>query len=404
MTRDELLQSFKYPAFSETKNQICRRLISIEKNSIRTLNEKSLRISKQLKWEKDLFRPGDWIALTLNSRREITAVELLAPNQSGSFSLEIPRETLGEWEIFLRAVRQFFTNRDFLEVQTPTLVTCPGTEPFLDVFETDFRQGQRKQKYFLPTSPELHLKKIVAAGYGSVFEMRPCFRNGEVSDHHQPEFWMLEWYRPGHNLEAIKKDCHDLVRACAKALKVKNPLKTRDFSMRDLFKKYLDFDLRPTTQASELRALAEKFKLVMPKNSDFDDAFYFLFLEKIENKLAGSELLFVNNYPPSQAALARLTQEGWGDRFEMYWKGMEIANAYHELNDPKIQRQRSQDDLKKRKHLGRQDLQLDEDFFRALEGGMPPTAGIALGLERLFLALTNKKSLTEIRLFPISES
>ena len=129
--------------------------------------------------------------------------------------------------------------------------------------------------------------------------------------------------------------------------------------------------------------------------------FSLLFLEKIEQQIPTDQLTFLKNYPPSQAALARLTTEGWGDRFEMYWKGMELANAYHELNNPKIQRERSNEDLQKRQHLGRPAVDLDEQFFQSLESGAPPSAGIALGLERLFMALTDRKSLAEIRLFPM---
>ena len=414
MNRAELLRSFEYLAFAETKNQICRRLVSIDKKALRFLDDQVYRISTNCRvhigqatgrWSDlgQCLQRGDWLGLTLDSKKEITSLVLLAPNRNSPAERSVSRETLRQWQLFLATVRSFFSKQKFLEVQTPTLVSCPGTEPFLDVFETQFKKGQKKQNFYLPTSPELHLKKLVAAGYGSVFEIRPCFRNGEISEIHQPEFWMLEWYRPGQNLQAIQKDCAELVTACAKALKVKPPRKKANFSMHELFRKNLNFDLQPSTQAAELLELSKKRGLVMPKNSDFDDAFYFLFLEKIENLLPSQSLTFVRDYPPSQAALARLTKEGWGDRFEMYWKGMEIANAYHELNDPDLQRQRSEDDLEKRKQLGRPPLNLDQDFFRALDSGMPPTAGIALGLERLFLALTNKKSLTEIRLFPMTE-
>ncbi len=126
---------------------------------------------------------------------------------------------------------------------------------------------------------------------------------------------------------------------------------------------------------------------------------FLIFMEKIESQLPQDELIFVEKYPPYQAALARLTEDGWGDRFEVYWKGLELANAFHELNDPSIQRRRSEEDLQKKKDLHKEAVSLDEEFFQCLEAGMPPSGGIALGVERLFMALFDIKTIKDLRVF-----
>ena len=410
--REHYLINFKYPAFTEESGSFCRRIRFIEGDILLTSTNEKFRMSPRTRvtfglhegtWpaDADLFVPSDWVSLRQGSRGLVAEMELLSPCLRERATPLPSVEVIREWNVFLGAVRKFFERREFLEVQTPTLVTCPGTEPHLEAFSTHFQRGRENRKFFLPTSPELHLKKLVAAGYGPLFEIRPCFRNGEVSAHHQPEFWMLEWYRPGQTLEAIEKDCRDLVKVCAKALSVQGPERTIRCSMPELFKGHLGLTLTPRTSAEELIAKARELALHLSLPCDFDDAFYLLFLEKIEPKIDPKPLLFLRDYPPSQAALARLTNEGWGDRFEMYWRGMELANGYHELNDPVVQKERSREDLRKQKALGKEPVALDEDFFQALESGMPPTAGIALGLERLFLALTERNSLADLRLFPI---
>ncbi|MFN7730146.1 MAG: EF-P lysine aminoacylase EpmA [Bdellovibrio sp.] len=415
MTREQLLAQANYPTFQVGPRKLCLKLQAVELKKLRFHDGSALKFAPTARLEfagsqgsvadlLSLFRVHDWVGVELDAQRRILHLGLLAPHLAEAAPLTVSTQTLQQWTQFLKSVRQFFERRDFLEVQTPTLVICPGTEPHLDPFTTEFKMGRRQERFFLPTSPELHLKKLVAAGYGSVFEIRSCFRNGEISDHHQPEFLMLEWYRPGADLSVIRKDCLDLIRFLQKSMKRPLSKKATDVTMRDLFAQETGFELKVTTTAKELILLAKKLGLQIQESSDFDDAFYQIFLEKIEPRLSSKSPLFVAEYPPSQAALARLTPEGWGDRFELYWKGMELANAYHELNDPKIQRERSAQDVQKKAELGKGAVTLDEDFFRALESGMPPTAGIALGLERLFMALTDLSRLQELRLFPMKNS
>ena len=174
------------------------------------------------------------------------------------------------------------------------------------------------------------------------------------------------------------------------------PAAVLSFSVSDLFKKHLNFDLRPDTTEAELRALAEHFEVDVKSATCIDDYFYLLFMEKIEFQWPDDALVFVEKYPPYQAALARLDQQGWAERFEIYWKGFELANAFHELNDPVLQRQRSAEDLQKKTQQKKQLVELDEKFFKALEFGLPPSGGIALGLERLYMVFRGKNDIGAI--------
>ncbi|MFV8256307.1 EF-P lysine aminoacylase EpmA [Bdellovibrio bacteriovorus] len=326
-------------------------------------------------------------------------VVLLAPQRQSLPNRSYDKDLTQKWGTYLQALREFFVSQGFVELKTPSLVVCPGTEPSLDVFSTNLKVGSRQQKLFLPTSPELHLKKALALGAEKIFELAPCFRNGEVTERHQPEFLMLEWYRAYASLKLIKEDTIKLVNHLAQAMKVAGPAKVTSYSVAELFKIYCGFDLKPDTSKEELKTLAEKIGVDVRSAESIDDYFFLIFMDKIESQLPADELVFVEKYPPYQAALARLTSDGWGDRFEAYWKGMELCNAFHELNDPTVQRLRSQEDLQKKSEMHKEPVTLDEEFFQCLEAGLPPSGGIALGVERLFMALTNIPKISDLRLF-----
>lgn len=338
---------------------------------------------------------GDLVAVV-----SVNELVLLAPQLAPLPKRSYDKELFLKWNSYLDHLRGFFKFNNFVELRTPGLVVCPGTEPALDVFSTELKVGSRKEKLFLPTSPELHLKKALALGAEKIFEIAPCYRNGEVTERHQPEFLMLEWYRAYDNLAAIKKDAIGLVTYLSKSLKVPGPRQVISYSVAELFKIYCNFNLTPQTTLAELKALAEKLGVDVRSAESIDDYFFLIFMDKIESQLPPEDLIFVEKYPPYQAALARLTEDGWGDRFEFYWKGLELANAFHELNDPKIQRQRSEEDLQKKRASGKEEIRLDEEFFQSLEAGLPPSGGIALGVERLFMCLFDVKNIKDLRLFP----
>lgn len=296
-------------------------------------------------------------------------------------------------------LHQFFSNEGFLQIETPGLVDCPGTEPSLEVFHTQLKIGRHLFDKYLPTSPELHLKKALSFGFEKIYELKSCFRNDEITDRHEPEFAMLEWYRSYSDLEQIQKDVVHLVYYLCAKFQVKPPSDIRFFHVKELFRNYCGFDLKPDTHEIELRQLANRLQVDVRAAESIDDVFFLIFMEKIESQMSSDSLIFVSHYPPYQAALARLTEDGWGDRFEVYWKGLELANAFCELNDPQIQRLRSQEDLQKKLTNQKQKIHLDENFFNALEMGMPPSSGIALGVERLAMAMFDIGSIQELKLF-----
>lgn len=345
---------------------------------------------------EDLLHPGDLVAVA--PQGEVT---LLAPALRSLPPREWQLSTLRLWQEFIYQVREFFRERGFTEIETPGLVPCPGTEPSLDVFKTELVLGSRRETLYLPTSPELHLKKALALGAEKIFEIKNCYRNGEVTLHHQPEFTMIEWYRAFDTLEAIRRDVEELISYVVEKIpSLQGPRGVDRFSLAQLFQKYCGFDFKPTTSQGELKDLAKKLKVDVGSATQIDDYFFLIFLEKIESQLPVERVTFVEKYPPYQAALARLTEEGWGDRFEVYWQGLEIANAFHELNNPQIQKARFAEDLAKKRAMKKEEFPLDAEFMQCLEAGMPPSGGIALGLERLFMALTGLKTISETRLFP----
>lgn len=345
------------------------------------------------KEEFEAIKLNDWVAFDERSQLIQVAPALRVP-----VSTAVDIKTLHHWNQFLKVIRKFFENRNFLEIQTPSLVICPGTEPTIDIFSTELNIGSQVQKVFLPTSPELHLKKALVLGFDRIYEIAKCYRNNELTKLHQPEFWMLEWYRSFANLFDLQADVVKLIFQLCDQLGEARPV-VKCFTIRQLFRQHLDFDLKPDTTGEELKKLAIQAGLRVTESFSTDDIFFLLMLEKIEPLLPYDCLVFVEKYPPYQAALARRDHEGWAERFEVYWKGMELANAFDELNDPVEQRSRSQEDLLKREK--RKPIQLDEEFFQALESGMPPSAGIALGLERLFMALSGISEIDKTRLFPV---
>lgn len=395
MNRKQFLENewSQYPEMPENSD-MAGRIQTVSSQRIEIKNKGSWPLSPQCQFPHQVLIADDIVALEIRDG-EVFNLVLLAPCLDTPLQLSSSLQIQAQWIDFLSKVRQFFIGKTFQEVQTPTLVSCPGTEPFLDFFSTALYRGKHSQKYFLPTSPELHLKKMLSAGYERIFEIKPCFRNGEVSDRHQPEFWMLEWYRAYCGLNQILQDTLHLIEFLGGSVE-----KYQRKSMAELFQEKLNFTLTPGTSIEELKRLGKKLDLKVQDFQVWDDVFYFIFVEKIEPFLDSENPLVVEKYPPSQAALARLTKDGWGERFELYWKGFEICNAFHELNNPDVQALRFHADIELKKSLGKEVPPIDEDFIKALLSGMPPSGGIALGLERLFMALHGIRKISDLKVFP----
>lgn len=360
-------------------------------DSLRVLPAEHLRL---------LLKAGDLLAFRETKEFELQ-IWLLAPSQAPALFKNKPQEKLLAWNQFRQEVRDFFLTQNFVEAQTPSLVVCPGTEPYLEPFSTEYRQGRNRKTWTLPTSPELHLKKLLAADMGPLFEIKTCFRNGEVTPHHHFEFTMLEWYRPFANLDEIAADLQNLVtkvfalRAEAESFSTHFEVKT----MRQVFRDYLNVDLKPDSSIDEYRSWAAKAQIETSPTDSHSDLFHRLFSFAIEPRLPKKIPFLIRDFPPFQAAYSRLTEEGWADRFELYWQGLELANAFHELNDPEVQNQRMKQDLEHRKHLQKSELQLDADFLQSLNYGMPPSGGIALGMDRLFMIWQNLEKIQDVHPF-----
>lgn len=337
------------------------------------------------------IQPGDHVAVFLTAANDdgswtASQVRLLAPaEQMGAGQFQI------KWRPFLNQVRQFFVQRGLTEIETPSLVVCPGLEPALEPFSSELKNGSSNELRFLPTSPEIHLKKALCLGLTDIFEIKPCFRNGEVSEHHQPEFHMLEWYRAYSDLELIIEDLIDLVSEVGG----EKPTVT---TFRALFAEHLKVELTPQTEYSSLWNWCVEHGLQPLSDDSWNDLFHRLWIDRIESKLMRPTI--VRDFPPSMAALARRKEDGWADRFEFYWNGLEIANAFHEVNDPLEQLERWQGELSERKRLGTRDLPMDEDLLSKMNHyGLPPTGGIALGVERLFMAAHAIKDIRSLKPF-----
>lgn len=365
---------------------------------------------EEAEFSPDLLAAGDLVCVRLEQQpglsvRAVSACLLLAPAR-GDFRLRSEFDFAGSrrWGQFLTEVREFFRARDFVEARTPTLVPSPGTEPFLDPFSSVWEFGSERRTAYLPTSPEFHLKKMLVAGWTRVFECKTCFRNGEIGPHHQPEFLMLEWYRAYAPLAAIAEDVEGLLGWLAERLGPElthGPPKLVRTTMSEVFATaFSGFRLRPDTTRDELVSLADREGVRVDATDSWDEVFFRLFLERIEGRLGQEAPTLLHGFPPSQAALSRIGPDGFADRFEIYWRGFEIANAFHELNDPEENERRFRADAEKKAALEKAPVPSDAELIRALYRGLPPSGGIALGLDRLFMALYGVEELQNTRAFP----
>jgi lysyl-tRNA synthetase class 2 len=278
-----------------------------------------------------------------------------------------------------------------LEVETPQL--CPAT-----VTDPHLQQHGVPGYGYLQTSPEYAMKRLLAAGSGSIYQIARVFRAGEVGRRHNPEFTLLEWYRLGFTPDQLIDEVAAI--ACL-ALGETTTVRHR---YRDLFRAHLDLDPADAAPSMQLRAAARRHLDLAFDDADRDTWLELLMSHVIEPELGIDELSFVVDYPPSQAALARLRVDAEGQkvasRFELYHRGVELANGYHELLDADEQRARFAADLRERERLGLPAIPLDQRFLAALEFGLPDCSGVALGLDRLVMLAVGAASLPEVMAFP----
>ncbi|MFL5354461.1 EF-P lysine aminoacylase EpmA [Archangium sp.] len=308
------------------------------------------------------------------------------------------------------ALRRFFTQLGYLEVDTPLLVPTPGMEPHITAFEAPFVPetdvGQRRPLY-LHTSPEYAMKRLLADGAGPLFQICKVFRNGEVSRTHNPEFTLLEFYRPRADYHAIMADLEGALAEADRTVGgdgffTRTPYER--LSVRDAVLRETGVDLRAHADGLSLKRAAEAAGVRTGDATSFDDVFFHLFLQKVEGKLGWDRPTYLTEYPASMASLARLKPEDptVAERTELYAKGLELANGFSELTDAVEQRARLVEEQEFRRKSGRAVYPLDERFLDAV-GRMPPSAGIAVGLDRILMLLLGVESISDVLLFPAHE-
>lgn len=312
--------------------------------------------------------------------------------------------TLFEKRAALReAFRTFFKSKDYLETDSPILVTTPGSEVHLRYFSTEWLNYDDSRKHlWLRSSPEIHMKKIASLGYERIYEIARCFRNkGELSEWHSPEFTMVEWYNKNISFDSFIKETEALIKYCFNHLRESANLQPLNIfqriSMFEAFKRYCNVDLIDQDQELSIK-LIENGVLSVNRNDDFETAFFKALLEKIEPELKKIPAIVVYDYPPSQAALSKI-ENGKAKRFEIYIKGVEICNGFQELLNPEENRKRFATTRARRKQLNYETPNEDEDFFEAmsiLNNEQIDMCGNALGFDRLLALICGKDNLNHI--------
>lgn len=295
------------------------------------------------------------------------------------------RERLSKRHGLIRAVREFFDQRGFIEVETAVMVPSPGLELHLDAFEVVDAAGPR----WLSTSPEYQMKRLLAAGLPSIYQLCKCFRRDELGDLHEPEFTMLEWYRSSAGSEEVMRDTESLVAHLAQITFGKSVITRRGKTI----------DVTPpwervtVAEAFERYAGADAIALAAD-----EERFYRLLVDEVEPKLGQKRPTFLTEYPAPMASLARLipTRPAVADRFEAYIDGVELCNGFGELTDPVEQRRRLERDHAARLRAGKASYPIDEKFLRALQQGMPPSGGNALGIDRLVMLVLGAQRIRDV--------
>jgi lysyl-tRNA synthetase class 2 len=317
-----------------------------------------------------------------------------------------PQSTMNPETAFKRAeiiqkARDFFKARNVLEVETPIMSHASPTDCHIDVFTAEYQPagGRCGETVFLRPSPEFHMKRLLADGYGDIFQIGKVFRNGELGKIHHPEFTMLEWYRTGMGMFDLINETAALVTT---VLGNKKIVKKR---YAEIFREATGIDpLAATLQ--EIAACCASRGKTPPPFAALTDALRFAVAEFVEPELPKDTLVFVHHYPADQAVLAMLEPEDprVARRFEAYFGGMELVNGFEELVDWKENERRQQGENNKRAVAGKETLSVDGLFIDALKQGLPPCSGAALGLDRLIMLALKKQSIDEVMPFTWEKS
>lgn len=295
-----------------------------------------------------------------------------------SWALARKQQTLWQRARIIQDIRAFFVADDFLEVETPHRIPANAPEPHID--------AETSADWFLHTSPELAMKRLLAAGHSKLFQLCRVWRAAERGSRHLPEFSLLEWYRAQTDYHTLMLDCEALL--------------TRLVPQQQLTWQGRTFDLAHPWERLTVQDAFSRFAGTTPQQALQADRFDEILTEKIEPQLGRGKPTFLTEYPAELAALARAKTDDptVAERFELYIGGLELANAFSELNDPAEQRRRFQRDAEQRCNAGKPAAPLPEPFLRELEA-LPDAAGIALGVDRLVMLLTDQADIADVVAF-----
>lgn len=300
-------------------------------------------------------------------------------------------EILRDRSLMLQRSREFFSNREILEVDCPILSASASVDTHIDLISAQTKEGLR----YLHSSPEYGMKRLLSEGIGDIFQLSHVFRDGECGKKHNPEFMMAEWYRVGYTFSEMIEETVAYIRLFL------GDLPYTICSYRETINAFLGFDYVTTSTEKLLEYIHEKnisiYSNVDP--NDKDELLNLILGSLIEPYLGTNELFVLAYYPASQAALAKTClrdDENVCERFEIYFQGIELANGYHELIDGVEQRRRIVEENVKREKMGKEKLPLDENFVQSLDKGVPDCCGVAVGFDRLMMLRHNAVSIEEV--------
>jgi lysyl-tRNA synthetase class 2 len=300
-------------------------------------------------------------------------------------------------------IRRFFSARAVLEVETPVLSYSSGTDPQLDFFTTDYCSPPLKHTVFLQTSPEFAMKRLLAAGSGSIYQICKAFRNGESGRFHNPEFTLLEWYRVGFTLSQLMDEIAELMAVLFNGYRALIP--TQRFSYQEIFKCYtglnpLEFSYQDYCTYARDNQLSEAVSICGYDHGLWLD---FIFSHNVQPRLGENSVCMVYGYPACQSSLARINEYNSQitDRVEVFINGIELGNGYYELTDAKEQERRFDKEIAIRQQRKHPVTVKDKHLVAALEAGLPECSGMAIGLDRLLMLLANSAAINDVLNFPI---
>lgn len=309
--------------------------------------------------------------------------------------------------LILRQIRSFFDARDVIEVETPVLGQSTVTDIHLDAFTTEFTFLNTAPKsssstLFLQTSPEYCMKRLLASGYQSIYQLSKAFRHEPKGRFHNPEFTLLEWYRLGFKqIDLI----NEVALLLISVLQCKQP---KICSYQALFIEHTGIDPLDTELAELKTYIAHKNKMSdwLDAENNQDTLLQFILSEVIEPVIGINEPIFIMNFPASQASLAKISDADHrvAERFECYFKGIELVNGFCELTDAAEQLKRFEQDNINRKAAGEAIKAIDPLFISALEAGMPQCSGVAMGIDRLLMLALDKRSIDEVITFAVDRA